>query len=52
MINVNDLPQLDIDAGIAASGEDDAITSVGGVIIGIFTGIVAGVIGNEVETLN
>ena len=48
MINVNDLPQLDIDAGIAANSESDAITSVGGVIIGIVTGIIAGVSDNEV----
>lgn len=42
MINANNLPNLDLEAGLGNSGSDDAITSVGGVIIGIVTGIIAG----------
>lgn len=41
-MEMSKLPTLDLEAGIAALGNDDAITSVGGVIIGIVTGVIAG----------
>ena len=41
MDNTN-LPILDLEAGLSGASSDDAVTSVGGVIIGIVTGIVAG----------
>ncbi len=43
MINVNQLPALELDAGLTNSSTDDAVTSVGGVIAGIITGIIAGI---------
>jgi hypothetical protein len=43
MQNVNQLPALDLEPGLQSSCTDSDITSVGGVIVGIFTGIVIGV---------
>ncbi|GGI77160.1 hypothetical protein GCM10007973_12580 [Polymorphobacter multimanifer] len=46
MINVNELPALEFDAGLANNTADDAVTSIGGIIAGIVTGIIAGISAN------
>lgn len=48
MINVNELPALELDAGISSSNTDDAVTSVAGVVIGIVTGIIAGLTADSI----
>lgn len=48
MINVNELPALELDAGLANNTADDAVTSVGGIIAGIVTGIIAGLSADSV----
>jgi hypothetical protein len=41
-MDTSNLPALDLEAGLSGASSNDAVTSVGGVVIGIITGIVAG----------
>lgn len=43
MNNVNQLPALEFEPGVQGGCTDSDITSVGGVLVGLFTGIVIGV---------
>ncbi len=41
-MEISNLPALDLEAGLPCGSASDAVTSVGGVIIGIVTGVIAG----------
>lgn len=42
-MNIDNLPALDLEAGLPGMSSEDPVTSIGDVMIGIVTGIVAGV---------
>lgn len=49
-MNMDQLPALDFEAGLPRQSSDDPTTSVGDVVIGIVTGVIAGLAGNEAPT--